>query len=754
MTGSTRRIGRSLLIALLVWGLTTGAVGLAAAGDPADTVPDELNVPSPHQGDTGRYDRTVVERVDGETRVVNASLDVVGFTWREPRIRRDADGQAHLVNRLSVRTRDADEPWDHRNHSFVAGTGHAIASEDRRTWTWDPPGEAPERETVTHVRYHQQGPHHIPCGLRNPLQGETVDPSGPVRLFDDGCRSHTMLPLGRIEFEAVGTARVAGHDTVVFASRQETLTADVERDGETWTYEVPVDVHVWIGDDLPYPLKIVSRSYTLDDIDADARTVTYEPDDRYIVQRLDAIRRGDEPIAAEDDPGDVQEAPGIELAPRQVYGPSEAGVDHPFPLSEAFQRARDNPTNDTLRTYLETHPDAYVAFAQNRRTHDRRPDTHDRTVRSWWFVVTDGDSTLGVSVYATQYHPEEGTDLDQPTPQPTQHQYVYEEGAWSADRYPDPGRVPDAVPTVASTMTRWEAYAATEGGAPGEPNHWRFQIECFRPCDEDPSLHVRFDAGYKVLHENASGERARISRLEVDDVGRTRSFEDRVQTAGSDPDPSPLTHHDGYDLQGQDLQVPLWRLPTEEFLFGAGLLGAVLGALYYAWPAVKGLPFLPGWTRLSRDELLDHETRAGIVDVLQERPGLHIAGIADALEIQESTARHHLAKLRDADLLVERSAAGYVCYFPAGDVDRRMMDALPVLRSDAARRVLEAVIAEPGASNQAIAEAVDLAPSTVNHHVQRLEEAGLVERERRGRRVAVHPTPTAERIDERFGPAS
>jgi len=53
-----------------------------------------------------------------------------------------------------------------------------------------------------------------------------------------------------------------------------------------------------------------------------------------------------------------------------------------------------------------------------------------------------------------------------------------------------------------------------------------------------------------------------------------------------------------------------------------------------------------------------------------------------------------------------------------------------------------------------LAARLSLAPSGITHHMQVLEPAGLVMRERRGQYVSVHRTPRGSRLVELFSPSA
>jgi len=191
------------------------------------------------------------------------------------------------------------------------------------------------------------------------------------------------------------------------------------------------------------------------------------------------------------------------------------------------------------------------------------------------------------------------------------------------------------------------------------------------------------------------------------------------------------------ESSGPDTSAPLAAESVAHGAALAGLLVVLLRRLDRPLGVLLGL-----YSRLSDDEIAEHPQRHRILSLLEDEPGLHLGALARALDLSESTLRHHLAKLEEADLVVRREADGYTCYFRPG-TDPREREALARLRSPTAEAILSALCSGNHDSQRAVARALDLAPSTVSYHVGRLRDAGLLADEgHEGRRV----TPLAREI--------
>lgn len=176
-----------------------------------------------------------------------------------------------------------------------------------------------------------------------------------------------------------------------------------------------------------------------------------------------------------------------------------------------------------------------------------------------------------------------------------------------------------------------------------------------------------------------------------------------------------------------------------------GQLRSVRRTVTRAWPGDGGwrerwwrVLGLLGYQRYDDSDPLAHDGRARIHRHVTESGGAALSEIADATDIPLSTARYHLRILEHEHLLTGTKLLGRRWYVPAGGGDGAVDLALG---EDAVADVLESLALEGAGSVSDLADRLDRDPSTVTHHLQRLDEAGLVEREREGRAVVTRVAP-------------
>ncbi|MFP8956110.1 winged helix-turn-helix transcriptional regulator [Natrialbaceae archaeon A-CW3] len=191
---------------------------------------------------------------------------------------------------------------------------------------------------------------------------------------------------------------------------------------------------------------------------------------------------------------------------------------------------------------------------------------------------------------------------------------------------------------------------------------------------------------------------------------------------------------------------------------GAGAAGAGAGTAGSAVANWTGTSQLRRWWNLLRDVLsiplaallrysryddsdpLENDRRNAIFDAVTAEPGLYLSEVSDRSDVPLSTVRHHVRILEEEKLVTSIKVDGKRRYFP---IDADDVELHAALAEPTRRRLLEELATLGQAPNGELADALDRDPSTISHHLSKLEEAGLVVREREGRSVVNELSPAA-----------
>lgn len=184
-------------------------------------------------------------------------------------------------------------------------------------------------------------------------------------------------------------------------------------------------------------------------------------------------------------------------------------------------------------------------------------------------------------------------------------------------------------------------------------------------------------------------------------------------------------------------------LPSgQSVVLAAAAAGASLAGLYAVWRVLKwtGIAaFLPLYSHITDDEILDDPNRAGIYRLIQAEPGISTKDVADRLDLAWGTVTHHLGKLEKRRFVVSKKYGKYRRYFANGAGGTDQKDAVAVLRLDRTGDVAALIQQNPGVTQKAVSNMLGVSSSTILWHVKRLEEVRLVRKVREGKMVRYYP---------------
>ncbi len=163
---------------------------------------------------------------------------------------------------------------------------------------------------------------------------------------------------------------------------------------------------------------------------------------------------------------------------------------------------------------------------------------------------------------------------------------------------------------------------------------------------------------------------------------------------------------------------------------GTALLG--LGAIAVAAKLFGGR-LLALFTRLDTNQVLNHRRRQAIMDHVTENPGRSFSDLRRDIGLPNGVLVHHLRVLAAHGLLVSKGRGNRRCYYaPRAAVH-------PYLTTVQAR-ILAALDAEPGITQQELRDRVGIPRGTLGYHLGVLRDAGLLHEAKKGRFTRYAPT--------------
>ena len=158
---------------------------------------------------------------------------------------------------------------------------------------------------------------------------------------------------------------------------------------------------------------------------------------------------------------------------------------------------------------------------------------------------------------------------------------------------------------------------------------------------------------------------------------------------------------------------------------GSGLLGTLLDEVR---PFVLPLRY----SRHDDSDPLEHEARELVYEIVNETPGSYLSEVSERAGLPLSTTRHHMKVLEREELVSGAKLRGKRRFYPAY---AEGIELAAALNDESTASIIDALARLGAASVSNLADELGRDPSTISHHLQRLEGDDIITRERQGRAV-------------------
>jgi predicted transcriptional regulator len=134
------------------------------------------------------------------------------------------------------------------------------------------------------------------------------------------------------------------------------------------------------------------------------------------------------------------------------------------------------------------------------------------------------------------------------------------------------------------------------------------------------------------------------------------------------------------------------------------------------------------YTKMRREQLLEHQVRADIYKYITQNPGVHYRGIMNDLNLHMGVLTHHLNMLEQERYIKSYQDGMYRRFYPkAAAVNTGL------ILTDVQEQILKQVRATPGITQADIARKLGFTTKVVYYHMKILSNAGFVHIEASGR---------------------
>ena len=165
-------------------------------------------------------------------------------------------------------------------------------------------------------------------------------------------------------------------------------------------------------------------------------------------------------------------------------------------------------------------------------------------------------------------------------------------------------------------------------------------------------------------------------------------------------------------------------------------IGVLSGLLVFAsWTepgrhAFFGL-FFPLYTRIKREEVLDHFLRGQVYGVIKTQPGSNFTAIRTLLSLSNGTLSYHLRTLESSGFVVSERDGLYKRFFAADLGAAAAQDGVRL--SELQRRLLERLRHSPEVGQRDLAKDAGVTQQCISYNLRIMGQQGLVVKVRSGR---------------------
>jgi len=198
-------------------------------------------------------------------------------------------------------------------------------------------------------------------------------------------------------------------------------------------------------------------------------------------------------------------------------------------------------------------------------------------------------------------------------------------------------------------------------------------------------------------------------------------------------------------LTGDDVKALLLKRPVTEpafplllFIIIGSICAIGVGSLLTEVGKLALLTlFLPLYTRIKKEELLDQPTRYKIYGYIIGNPGAHFGLIKEELELGSGQLVYHLRQLRDANLIYSRTDGVKKRFYPAHTPKPKR--GIPNI-SDIQEKILGIIKNNSGIGQKKLASSMGISRQVAGYHLTIMEKKGFIKKKVIGRETKYYPS--------------
>ncbi|MDD5503039.1 MAG: winged helix-turn-helix transcriptional regulator [Candidatus Thermoplasmatota archaeon] len=521
--------------------------------------------------------------------------------------------------------------------------------------------------------------------------------------------------------------------------------------------EVSGFVRYWLNPTSPYPvlIEVVFDSVSGDGLEEieDASSISFFLNYAAGKQEIpfDSCRCG----------GVIRDRGVMDFTSWNGFAPADGagcGSEMDFTLGEALDSIESDVLSIEFKNYVSSHPDAYLQSATYSIENESSPVSISGTtaqfdaLHNWHLIFSDFGGNgfeINSTVREISYT---GTLL------PPVNSY---DGEIAAYAIPKEG-FPKEVPTIMCAIEAWKEFASLEYAQAGiNFVSWGIPGDCYpgngtlQSPDGSSALDLfKLRAGYYFYggeYYIAPGDIGKSSCSNesiacIDIAGKCIESFDETMTLSAVGSSSPSGFSNWIEdvisrYSMSQMQMYNFAATKENIALGAGAL-SFFALLAYLWPGLKWAAgkgiIAPFYARFHGEGALENKVRDRILGMIKSNPGASMSDIMREAGLSWSSAVYHLTVLERESHIVSVRKGRERMFFPK-EKSRMEYERDAVLKNLSTAQIYKLIQKNPGIIQKYISEEMGMKHPSVNWHIGRLKEAGLVREERAGRSTQYFP---------------
>ncbi len=169
------------------------------------------------------------------------------------------------------------------------------------------------------------------------------------------------------------------------------------------------------------------------------------------------------------------------------------------------------------------------------------------------------------------------------------------------------------------------------------------------------------------------------------------------------------------------------------------LVAAISKKDYFQYLRTRTIPIEKGAHRLSLDEVLENENRNKIIDLILKEPGIHFNELLRRTGLAAGNLVWHLDILQTYKVIGKKRIGNFIAYFPYYQKNPISNVDLKLQKSKLTLEILEMIEKNPGVWNNLITKELKVDHKTIQYHLTKLIDLGLIKFEKEGRKKKIYP---------------